>query len=94
MRTLALTVAMAVLLGLGSGIQDPPQSTQYGDLWLQLPLANNWPLGNIAGNGVLVFPATVPPSWLPGEEYPFQALVGPFGNPSSVLTNLMVLTVE
>ncbi len=85
---------MPVLLGMGSGIQDPPQSTQYGDLYLQLPLAGHWPLGNIPGNGVLVFPATVPASWIPGEQYPFQALVGPLGNPGSVLSNMIVLTVD
>ena len=59
-----------------------------------IPLANKWPLGNIPGTGVLEFPATVPPGWSPGEEYPFQALVGSLGNPGAVLTNLMTLTVE
>jgi len=78
-----------VLLGLGAGIQDPPQSTQYGDLFLLLPLVNYWQLGNIPGNGILTIPVTVPVSWNPGQQYPFQALVGPLGNPGSVLTNLM-----
>jgi hypothetical protein len=86
--------SLPVLLGLGSGVQDPPQSTMYGDLYLQMPLLGQWDLSVIPGNGVLFCPATVPPSWASGEQYPFQALVGPLGNPSSVLTNLMTLTVE
>jgi hypothetical protein len=85
---------MPVLLGLGSGIQNPPQSTMYGDLHLELPLLKLWPLPNIPGTGVLIFPATVPLSWSPDAEYPFQALVGPLGDPGSALTNLMILTVE
>ena len=84
----------SVLLGMGSDTQDPPLSTQYGDLYLTLPLANKWTLGTIPGNGVLEFPAAVLPGWNPGDEKPFQALVGQLGDPSSVLTNLMVLVVE
>jgi hypothetical protein len=83
----------SVLLGTGVGIQDPPLSTQYGDLYIW-PLAGQWNLPAIPGTGVLAYPATVPLSWNPGDEYPLQALVGPLGDPNSVLTNLMLLTVE
>jgi len=82
-----------VTLALGSGIQDPPKTTPYGDLYLMLPLMWQRNLGTIPSNGVLVFPGTVPTSWQAGEEYPFQALLGPLV-PGSVLTNLMVLAVE
>ena len=78
---------------MGSGIQDPPQSTPYGDLYLLMPLARKWPFGTMPSNGVRIKPAAVPWTWIPGEEYPFQALVGPLA-PGSVLTNLLTLTVE
>jgi len=77
-----------------SAVLDPPLSTQYGDLYLALPLVASWSLPNIPANGILIVPATVPLSWSSGEEYPFQALVGPLGNPNSVLTNLMTLEVK
>jgi parallel beta-helix repeat protein len=83
-----------VTLALGSGIQDPPQSTPYGDLYLVLPPLRTFNLGVIPSNGVRAVPATVPSSWLPGEQHPFQALAGPLGSPDTVLTNLLVLTVE
>ncbi len=37
---------------------------------------------------------TIPSYWQSGENRPFQALIGPLGNPNSLLTNLMVLAVE
>jgi len=83
-----------VTLALGSGIQDPPQSTPYGNLYLVLPTVKTFNLGGIPSTGVLLVPATVPTSWQTGEEYFFQALVGPLGFPDSILTNLMVLIVE
>jgi parallel beta-helix repeat protein/predicted outer membrane repeat protein len=83
---------MPVVLCMGSGIQDPPIHTQYGDLYIW-PIANQWLLGNIPGTGVLTFPTNVPASSIPGE-YPFQALVGPLGSPHSVLTNLMELEIK
>lgn len=49
---------------------------------------------SIPSKGVRIVPATVPTSWQPGDEHPFQALVGPLGNPNSVLSNPKVLTVE
>jgi len=83
-----------VTLALGSGIQNPPQSTPYGDLYLTLPLLKSWLLGPVGTNGTLGISATVPVTWNTGEEYPFQALLGKWGNSGAELTNLMVLTVE
>lgn len=81
-----------VQLAHGSGIQDPPLATSYGDFFLQLPLLGLYGLGPIPADGVLVFPGTVPSWWLPGERHPFQALVGPMA-PGSRLTNLMILSL-
>jgi len=83
-----------VLLALVSGIQDPPLPTAYGDLWLTLPVTNSWQLGPIPGTGILALTATVPSGWQSGSQHPFQALVGPWGGESTVLTNLLVLEVE
>jgi hypothetical protein len=84
----------STLLALGTGIQDPPQATPHGDLWLTMPLAKSWQLGAMPNTGILTMPATVPSGWLPGSQYPFQALVGPWGGSTTRLTNLMNLTVE
>jgi len=88
------TPGLAVLLALGAGMQDPPQPTPYGDLYLTLPLLSQFPLGTLPAGGVLTVPANVPPQWQAGEERPFQALVGTMGNPASRLTNLMILEVQ
>jgi len=82
-----------VTLALGSGIQDPPQSTRHGDLWLTWPPLWRSSTGTIPGCGVLVRPMTVPSTWTPGEEHPLQALVGPWGSTPTRLTNLKVLRV-
>lgn len=87
------TPSAPVTLGLGAGIQDPPISTQYGYLMLQMPVLQ-LQLGAIPGNGILVFPGTVPFFWISGELKPLQALIGPLGDPTSVLTNLDVMVVE
>jgi len=82
------------ILALGTGIQDPSQSTQHGDLWLKLPLAKSWQLGPIPNTGILTHTATVPSGWPSGSLHPFQALVGPWGGGATKLTNLMVLEVQ
>jgi hypothetical protein len=82
------------LLALGTGIQDPPQSTQHGDLWLTMPLAKTWQLGPIPNTGILTHTATVPSGWQTGSTHPFQALVGPWGGGATRLTNLLLLEVE
>jgi hypothetical protein len=82
-----------VTLGLGSSVLDPPRKTPYGNLHLAPPIA---PLriGTIPATGILIHPATVPGFWSPGDLEPFQALIGPLGNPSSVLSNLMVIEID
>lgn len=83
-----------VILALGAGVQDPPVPTPFGFLYLTLPVVQTISLGPIPAEGVRMLDGPVPAFWIPGEEHPFQALVGPPGNPSSLLTNLMILTVE
>jgi hypothetical protein len=85
---------LPALLALGTGIQDPPQSTPHGDLWLKLPLAKSWPLGPIPSTGIFTHTGTVPSGWPMGSEHPLQALVGPWGGGATRLTNLHVLEVE
>jgi len=82
-----------VTLALGSGVQDPPLTTPYGDLYIQLPVVWQKTLGNIPANGILSFAGKLPGSWQSGEEYALQALIGPFST-GSYLTNLMLLVVE
>ncbi len=84
---------LPVLQALGAKILDPPWTTSYGPLYIW-PVLNYLPLGNIPSEGLLVVPTTVPASWIPGDEYPYQALLGPLGNPSSILTNLMIVIIE
>ncbi len=83
-----------VVIAMSSGIEDPPIPTSWGDLYLTRPMSAMISLGQIPGSGVLIYQATVPATWLPGEMKPTQALVGLLGNPEARLTNLMVLVVE
>ncbi len=86
--------ASPVLLALGSGIRVSPLPTAHGDLRLVLPLAKSWPLGAMPASGLLNLPMNVPAGWVSGAEFPFQALVGPWGGPEARLTNLLTLTVQ
>jgi hypothetical protein len=83
-----------VTLALGTGVVDPPLSTQHGDLWLQLPLMWSGSIGVIPADGVLFMKATTPLIWSPGQKRPLQALVGPWGGAMTRLTNLEMLFVE
>jgi len=85
--------AQTVKVALGAEVVDPPIPTPHGDLFIW-PIIASWPVGKIPGSGIRILPATVPLGWSPGEEYPFQAQVGVWGNPDTVLTNLLVLDVE
>ncbi len=76
-----------VTLYMSAGLQDPPLSTGHGDVWISTPAENDWYLGTIPGRGVLNFSASIPAIWPPGTEKYFQALVGKWGEPSTVLTN-------
>jgi len=84
---------MSTTLAMGAALLETPFPTQHGDLLLW-PLIGSWPLGDIPGSGILVVPLTVPSGWNSGEQRFFQALVGQWGGPYSVLTNLMVAEVE
>lgn len=87
----------SVVLAQSDSIQDPPVQTRYGDLYLSLPLTNQWNLPGVWSCGFTKIPVTVPANWVSGEEHYFQALVGPRWGPYSTdsqLTNLMFLTVE
>lgn len=86
--------AMRVTLYLGSGIQDPPQPSAHGDIYLELPVVASWNLGKTQATGIVTLTTTVPLTWNPGEEYPFQALIGVWGDPYTQFSNLMVLHVE
>ena len=81
-----------VTLAASRQIFDPPLLTSFGDLYLQPPLLTALPLGPIPANGVLAFTTSYPSSWIEGERYHFQALIGPSAA-GSLLTNLMTLTV-
>jgi len=83
-----------VTLYMSGGFQDPPMSTEYGDVWLTTPTESDWVLGKIPVRGVLTFSAYVPGTWPPGTEKYFQALVGKWGDPSTVLTNWSRLYVR
>lgn len=76
---------------LGSGIQDPPQPTWFGDLYLKLPILERWQLGLIPDDGILALPVVVPSGSSAGELFPLQALVY---TDRTRLSNLMALTVE
>ncbi len=86
--------ASPVTLALGADVQNPALGTQHGNLYLTLPLVNSWPLGTIPASGRMTLPVTVPVTWSTGEQYPFQALIGPWGGNYTRLTNLMLLVVE
>ncbi len=76
-----------VKICLGSGIQDPPQSTSYGLLYLAWPISQ-YDVGSLPASGVLFLSVTVPTTWAAGEERPLQALIG------TSLSNLDVLYVQ
>jgi len=77
----------------GSGVQDPPAITPYGDLYLYGPAVFVKRTGPITSSGVFSEKFTNPGHMLPGETYPFQALIGDKSNPDAVLTNLLLFKV-
>jgi len=82
-----------VTLAWSSGIEDPPQSTPYGDLYIILPALWTGVYGPIPSSGVLAVSGKAPANWSAGEMHPLQALIGPL-YADSKLTNLLVLRVE
>ncbi len=83
-----------VTLALADHSVDPPTPTPYGDLYLPWPPLWSGNMGVVPGSGILILPVTVPAGSTPGDEFYLQALVGPWGGPTTTLTNLEVLTVE
>lgn len=81
-----------VRLVLGSGIQDPPSATPYGDLFLTGPFY--WfDIGTIPSNGSLVIQRTVPHWWKAWDGHGAQALIGPLTG-GAELTNLDLMIVR
>jgi len=74
-------------LALSTTLLDKPKMTKYGLLWLEFPLTTFYP-APIPSCGIQTFPMKVPVTWVPGEEYYFQTLVG------AKLTNLVILVAE
>ncbi len=95
-----ITIKVVGLPGFGvrlathDTLKDPPLQTQHGLLHLETPFLGDWPLGNVPGDGVFVFPTAVPASWVPGERWHFQALVGQWGYAYTRITNRMTLRAE
>jgi len=83
-----------VSLSRGAGIQFPPLPTAHGKIFLTLPVLNSWILSDIPANGVYDEKVNVPAAWSSGEMYPYQALLGNWGDPDAVLTNLLKVEVE
>jgi len=83
-----------VTLYLGSGLADPPYSTEHGDFFLNWPPLWQGSIGTVPEEGIKVLSTTVPSGWTPGSEHPLQALVGPWGGTYTLLTNPLILTVE
>lgn len=75
-------------------LRSTPLNTQYGSLYIKKPWKNIWNVGPIPGTGIATTTKTIPGTIPPGNKYYFQALHGPGGNPSTLLTNLLVLQVE
>lgn len=83
-----------VILALGGEVIDPPIITQHGPLYIH-PVVHQWSIGPIPSpSGFLTRRFKIPMAWNSGEEYPFQVLVGLWGGPYTLLSNLMVLEVE
>jgi len=87
------TTAVPVTLLRSNGLQDPPQPTPYGDLYLSWPLAT-MSLGAVPSSGVLVYDITIPAGIVPGTIVFIQALVGNLGSPGTVLSNAAILTIQ
>jgi hypothetical protein len=73
-------------VGFG-GMRKTPYPTPSGDLYLLWPIYK-FSLGTVPASGIAITTVTIPASWIPGKNYPLQALAG------SELTNPIVFEVE
>jgi len=86
-----------VRLGYSDSYQLPPIPTVHGGFYLIQPLTNLIPLPDIWQDGFMYYTFTVPATWISGEKYYFQAMLGPWWGPTSQyskLTNPIELIVE
>ena len=81
-------------LGVSSQLLDTPVHTNHGDFWLKMPLLESLDLGVFPSTGILSFTKEISQSTDPGTCYALQVLVGPAGNPDSILTNPLLLRVN
>lgn len=83
-----------VKIGIGLGIQDPPQSTPHGYIYLE-NIIYLWDLGTIPANGIFSLGATIPNSSQPGDKYFLQAaVIDSQSSPQLQTTNPLVIEVE
>lgn len=83
-----------VTLAVADSLVDPPTPTPHGNLYLSWPPLWSGHIGKVPASGILSLPVTVPPGCIPGDAYYLQALVGPWGGPMTLLTNLEALVVQ
>ena len=93
LRVVGLPNIAPVVALAGTALNDPPLSTSYGELFIELPFNAHWDMGRTAGDGLLVYSLTVPLEVIPGKKYYFQALAGEQGLPTTRLTNLMTTEI-
>ena len=65
----------------------------YGDIHL-LPPLKVYLFETTSADGIAKAKRTIPLTWVPGDNYPIQALVGPVGGNDTELSNLMIMTPE
>jgi hypothetical protein len=75
-------------------LRNTPLSTKYGLLFIKKPFPHIWNIGPVPADGIAFTSKKIPGSVPPGYEFYFQALHGPANDPSTILTNLLVLEVE
>jgi hypothetical protein len=82
-----------VRLAMGADVREQSHLTPYGKMYLKGPL-NLFSVGDMPASGIRTIRTVIPSQWAPGDNKPFQAMVGRLGDPESELTNLMILSIE
>lgn len=83
-----------VAIALGSSVLGTPINTPWGGLYLPMPFEKFWNYSGCGARGYWYLAWTPHPSFPRGTQFPFQALVGPFGGPATWLTNYTVVIAE